>query len=85
MWINRTTHPHPTFRVIIKTDSNETLERFVKCIDNTTPVKICIKRIILSINPMFHRNEMVAGVGKSTKELFNIFIRASFFRVGAFI
>jgi hypothetical protein len=74
VWINRVIHPLSTFRMIISTELKDSLDFVRKCIDNITPVMICIDKDAPRRNPEFHSDEIEDGVGRSVSELFIVLI-----------
>jgi len=79
MWMIRVIHPVLMSRMIITITLKAESVWAVYIIERIRPVTIWRPRVIPSKNPMFHKNEMDDGEGKSSKELFTIFRIGLFF------
>lgn len=75
----RVAHPKFMSRIIITI----TLKAFSICavyiIDRINPVNTCSIRVIPRRNPIFHKNEMDNGVGRSTSDFFIMWAIGLFF------
>lgn len=72
--------PEFVFRVIIMVASNAVDISVLYCIEIMIPVVICSIRVVASMDPIFHKYEMLVGVGRSISDLFMIFSEISSFR-----
>jgi hypothetical protein len=68
MWMFRVAHPISLFRMIISMFLNAVSTVGVYSIDRNSPVRICVVSRIPSINPIFHRNEIDVGDGRSVRD-----------------
>lgn len=60
--------------IIFSTEVNAVEVSGVYLMERKSPVTICRVRVIPSRNPMFHRNEIDEGVGRSKREDLTIVI-----------
>jgi len=75
----RVIHPMLLSRMIFTMMWNESVVSEVYIIDTINPDTICIVRIIPNMKPIFHIYEIDVGVGKSSSDLFIMFISGFFF------
>ena len=79
MWIIRVTHPVLMSCMIPTIVENAVFVSALYIIDKMIPETSCSVRVIPSRNPIFHKNEIDEGVGRSISEDFIIFRIGLFF------
>lgn len=85
MCIIRVIQPVLMSCIIFTMEVKASLASELYIMDTTSPVTICSIRVIPSKKPMFHRNEIDVGVGRSRRDDLIILRIGSFFIFWGFI
>lgn len=74
MWTRRVIHPMSLSRMIFTITEKAVFMSALYIIDTKSPVMICKTNVNPNRNPMFHKNEIEFGVGRSSSDFFIRFV-----------